>query len=140
MRAGATKAKVLAEYERLKPSLGGSAADGAPPPVDSVHKTMQLWKTGERARVDGWLEARGSWRHELFARVVQARIELAQAGSEERAIPESVQNRLRARAGPAAPQSQPPLQGFPCGADCDIVAPRPAGAGAWTGTGNALPV
>ena len=113
MPAGATKAKVLAEYERLKPKIDGPALDGAPPPVDSVHKTMPLWKTGERARVDGWLEARGLWRHELFARVVQAPIELAQAGSEERAIPESVQNRLRARAGPAAPQSQPPLQGLP---------------------------
>ena len=55
-----TKAKVLAEYERLKPSLGGSAADDAPSPLtDSVHKTKQLLKTGERARVDGWLEARG---------------------------------------------------------------------------------
>ena len=54
-----TKAKALAEYERLKPGLGGPAADGAPPPVDSVHMTMQLWKTGERARVDGWMKARG---------------------------------------------------------------------------------
>ena len=101
---------------------------------------MQLWKTGERGRVDGWLEARGLWRHELFARVVQSPIELAEAGLEERAIPESVQNRLRARVGPPAPQSQLPLQGFPRGADCDIVTLRPAGAGAWTGTGNALRV
>ena len=38
-----TKAKVLAEYERLKPGFGEPAADGVlPPPVDSVHKTMQL--------------------------------------------------------------------------------------------------
>ena len=102
---------------RLKPwrrrsarGLGEPAASGAPPPlIDSVHKTMQLWKTGERVRVDGWLEARGLWRHELFARVVQALIELAEAGSEERAVLESVQNHLRARAGLPAPQSQLPL-------------------------------
>ena len=129
MRTGATKAKVLAEYERLKPGLDGPAADGTlPPPVDSVHKTKQLWKTGERIWVDGWLEARGSWRHEPFARVVQAPFEPAGAGSEERSIPESVQNHLRARSGPLAPQSQLPLQGFPRGADCDTVTPCPAGA------------
>ena len=45
--------------------------------------------------MDGWLEARGLWRHELFARVVQALIELAEAGSEERALLESIQNHLR---------------------------------------------
>ena len=66
---------------------------------------MQLWKTGERSRVDGYLEARGLWRHELFARVVQALIELAEAGSEERALLESIQNHLRTgRRGQPAPQ------------------------------------
>ena len=65
---------------------------------------MQLWKTGEQSRVDGYLEARGLWRHELFARVTQALIELAEAGSEERAVVERIQNHLRARSGVPAPQ------------------------------------
>ena len=65
---------------------------------------MQLWKTGEQSRVDAYLEARGLWRHELFARVAQALIELAEAGSEERAVLESIQNHLRARSGEPAPQ------------------------------------
>ena len=52
-----------------------------------------------------YLEARGLWRHELFARVVQALIELAEAGSEERALLESIQNHLRTgRSGQPAPQ------------------------------------
>ena len=116
-RGGAEDGRAAGGRARLKPwgrrrvrGLGEPAASGAPPPlIDSVHKTMQLWKTGERIRVDGWLEARGLRRRELFARVVQALIELAEAGSEERAILESVQNHLRARAGPPAPQSQLPL-------------------------------
>ena len=64
---------------------------------------MQLWKTGELSRVDGYLDARGLWRHELFARVVQALIELAEAGSEERALLESIQNHLRGSSGTLAP-------------------------------------
>ena len=70
---------------------------------------MQLWKAGDRVRVDAWLEARGLWRHDLFARVVQALTELAEAGSEERAILEPVQNHLRTRDGLPAPQSTLPL-------------------------------
>ena len=101
---------------RLKPwnrrrarGLGEPAADGAAPPlVDCVHALMHRWKTGEQSRVDAYLEARGLWRHELFARVVQALIELADAGSDERATLESIQNHLRARDGAPA-LHQPPL-------------------------------
>ena len=100
---------------RLKPwgrrrarDLGEPAADGAPPPlVDCLHRTMQLWKTGEQRRVDAFLEARGLWRHELFARVTQAIVELAERGSEERALLESIQNHLRTGGGampPVAPR------------------------------------
>ncbi len=65
---------------------------------------MQLWKGGEQGRVDAYLEERGLWRHELFARVVQALIELAGAGSEERALLESIQNHLRRGGGGGAAQ------------------------------------
>ena len=66
---------------------------------------MQLWKTGEQRRVDAYLEARGLWRHELFARVTQAVVELAERGSDERALLESIQNHLRT--GGAAPAAAP---------------------------------
>ena len=98
---------------RLKPwsrrrarDLGEPRADGSPPPlIDCVHKLMQLWKTGEQTRVDAWLEARGLWRHELFARVVQAIIELAERGSDERAVLESIQNHLRTHGGTPLPRA-----------------------------------
>ena len=95
---------------RLKPwnrrrsrGLGEPAADGEPPAlIDCVHRLMQLWRTGEQGRVDRYLASRGLWRHELFARVVQAVIELAAEGSEERSILESLQNHLQG-SGAAAP-------------------------------------
>ena len=67
---------------------------------------MQLWKTGEQSRVDAYLNIRGLWRHDLFAKLVQALIELAPANSEERATLEYIQNHLRTRApglGPYQP-------------------------------------
>ena len=97
---------------RLKPwdrrrsrSLGEPSGSGAAPAlIDCLHRLMQLWKTGEQSRVDGYLEARGLWNNPLFARVAQAVLELSDPGSEERAVLESVQNHLGARGGPAAPR------------------------------------
>ncbi len=103
--AGGGEARLKPWRRRAARDLGEPAADGAPPPlIDRIHRTMQLWKGGEQSRVDAYLEARGLWRHELFARVVQAVTELAEAGSEERAMLESIQNHLRAR-GAAAPRA-----------------------------------
>ena len=99
---------------RLKPwkrrrsrGLGEPSADGEPPAlIDCVHRLMQLWKTGEQGRVDRYLADRGLWRHELFARVVQAIIELAAEGSEERSILESIQNHLQGQHAHAAAPRQ----------------------------------
>ena len=109
-RAGGGEARLKPWHRRTARDLGDPAADGTPPPlIDRVHRTMRLWKAGERSRVDAWLEARGLWRHELFARVTQALIELAEAGSEERAMLESIQNHLRTRGGAAVPQANLPF-------------------------------
>ena len=92
---------------RVAKDLGEPTTDGKVPPlIDCVHKLMRLWKTGEQSRVDAYLESRGLWRHELFARVVQALIELAEAGSEERATLEYIQNHLAAQGGAPAPRQQ----------------------------------
>ena len=83
--------------------LGEPASDGAPPAlIDCLHKLMHLWKTGEQTHVDRYLEQRGLWRHELFAHVTQAVIELSERESEERATLESIQNHLRGSAEPLA--------------------------------------
>ena len=99
------EARLKPWYQRRSRDLGEPGTDGSPPPlIDCVHKLMQLWKTGEQSRVDGYLEGRGLWHHELFARVVQALIELADGGSEERATLESIQNHVRTRGGTRAPR------------------------------------
>ena len=74
------------------------------PLIDCVRKLPQLWKTGQQSRVDAYLEARGLWRHELFARVGQAVVELAERGSKGRTILESMQNHIGARGGVPAPR------------------------------------
>ena len=58
---------------------------------------MHLWR--DEAKVNDYLEDRGLKRHALFARLLQALIELADAGSEERAILESMSNHVAARSG-----------------------------------------
>ncbi len=103
----ASEARLKPWNRRRSRDLGEPSADGAPPPlIDSVHRLMQLWKTGEQSRVDRYLAERGLWRHELFARVVQAVIELAAEGSDERAILESIQNHLQSRGAAASGPSQ----------------------------------
>ena len=95
---------------RTARSLGHAAPDGRPPPlIDQAHRLMHLWRAGEEARVNDYLDDRGLKRHALFARLLQALIELADAGSDERAILESLSNHVAARAG-LAPPRQPKLQ------------------------------
>ena len=94
---GGGEVRLKAWNLRRGQSLGEPSSDGTPPPlIDCLHKLMQLWKAGDRRRVDGYLEQRGLSRHELFARLTQAVLELAESGSEERSILESIQNHLRA--------------------------------------------
>ena len=94
--ASGGEVRLKAWNRRRGQSLGEPSSDGAPPPlIDCLHKLMQLWKAGDRRRVDGYLERRGLWRHELFARFTQAVLELAEGSSEERSILESIQNHLR---------------------------------------------
>ena len=64
---------------------------------------MRLWKTGEQSRVDGYLEAQGLWRNDLFKQVVQV-LELAKPGADERATLECVQNHLAGDGGVVARQ------------------------------------
>ena len=94
---------------RTARSLGDPAPDGRPPPlIDQAHRLMHLWRAGEEARVNDYLDDRGLKRHALFARLLQALIELADAGSDERAILESLSNHVAARGG-LAPPRQPKL-------------------------------
>ena len=66
---------------------------------------MHLWKAGEIAEVEEYLDGRGLRRSPLFHQLLQALIELAGAGSEERSLLESISNHVAAR-GPVAERKQ----------------------------------
>lgn len=99
---------------RLKPwnkrqgrELGERAADGGPPPlIDCAHRLMQLWQAGEQNAVDSYLAQHGLWDREIFARILQAVIELAERRSEERATLERIQNHIQGRKRVFGPMPQ----------------------------------
>ena len=79
------------------------------PLIDQAHRLMHLWRAGDEAKVNDYLDTRGLKRNALFVQLLQALIELAPAGSEERAILESLSNHIAARGG-IAPSRQAALQ------------------------------
>ncbi len=81
---------------------GGTGRDAGftVPPIDQVH----LWRAGDLVRVDEYLDGRGLRRNALFHQLLQALIELAPAGNEERSLLESISNHISAR--PAAAEDR----------------------------------
>ena len=73
------------------------------PLIDQVHKLMHLWRAGDQVKVDDYLDTRGLQRNALFNQILQALIELADAGSDERSILEALSNHVAARGGVQAP-------------------------------------
>ena len=108
---GASSSVALKPWRRrTAKSVGYEASDGRPPPlIDQVHRLMHLWRAGDETKVNDYLDDRGLKHHALFARLLQALIELADARSEERAILESLSNHIAARGG-VIPARQARLQ------------------------------
>jgi len=99
------KVKLKAWHQRRGKALGLEAPGGRPVPlIDQAHRLMHLWRAGDQAKVDDYLDARGLKRHALFSHLLQALIELAAVGSEERSILESLSNHIAARGGITAPR------------------------------------
>ena len=102
---GGGKVKLLPWTRRKAKWLGYEGSGGRPVPlIDRAHRLMHLWRAGDEARVNSYIDDNGLARHALFARLLQALIELAPAGSEERAILESLSNHTAARAGIVPPR------------------------------------
>ena len=95
-----SKVKLKPWSRRTAKSLGGPMSDGRPAPlIDQAHRLMHLWRAGDEVKVNDYLDDRGLKRHALFARLLQALIELAPASSEERSLLESLSNHIAARSG-----------------------------------------
>ena len=103
---GGAKVKLKPWQRRTGRNLGLQDAGGRPAPlIDQVHKLMQLWRGGDQGKVNGYLDERGLQRNALFAQILQALIELAEAGSEERSILEALSNHVENR-GSVSPSRQ----------------------------------
>ena len=105
--ASGAKVKLLPWTRRKARWLGFEGPGGHPVPlIDRAHRLMHLWRGGEEGKVNVYIDDHGLGRHALFARVLQALIELSSAGSDERAILESLSNHIAARAGLAPPRQR----------------------------------
>ena len=105
--SGGTKVKLKPYNRRQGRNLGLGAPGGRPAPlIDQVHKLMHLWRAGDQVKVDDYLDTRGLQRNALFNQLLQALIELAAAGSDERAILEALSNHAAARDDVQAPRQR----------------------------------
>ena len=88
----------LRPWHQRKRKTMGYDAEGRPAPlIDQVHRLMHLWKAGDVVKVDDYLDARGLRKNALFLQLLQALIELAGEGTDERVILENLSNHLAAR-------------------------------------------
>ncbi|MFZ5897983.1 MAG: DUF1156 domain-containing protein [Bacillota bacterium] len=92
-----SKVRLKPWQKRLRKTLGLDTEGRPAPLIDQVHRLMHLWKAGDVAKVDEYLDQRGLRRHRLFHQLLQALIELAPPGSDERSLLESISNHITAR-------------------------------------------
>ena len=99
------KVRLKGWNRRTAKSLGYEGPGGRPIPlIDRVHRLMHLWRAGDEARVNDYLDGSGLTRDTLFAQLLQALIELAPAASEERSVLESLSNHIAFLGGRSAPR------------------------------------
>ncbi|MBI4317405.1 MAG: DUF1156 domain-containing protein [Chloroflexi bacterium] len=107
-----SKVRLKPWSQRKRRDMGYEVATGRPVPlIDQGHRLMFLWKAGDVGEVSNYLDVRGLRRSALFHQLLQALIELAPAGSDERSLLESISNYIGAR-GTAAEKQQPRLAGL----------------------------
>ena len=95
---GGAKVKLKPWNRRTGRNLGVEGPGRGPVPlIDQVHKLMQLWRGGDQGKVNSYIDERGLQRNALFAQILQALIELADARSEERSILEALSNHVKDR-------------------------------------------
>ena len=105
-----SKVRLRPWNKRTRKSIGYDS-DGRPAPlIDQIHRLMHLWKAGDSVKVDDYLETRGLRRNAVFHQVLQALIELAERGSEERSLLEALSNYVGARG--ATRDAEPELPGL----------------------------
>jgi putative DNA methylase len=85
--------------QRRRAGFGATPTNGVSvvPMVDKVHRLMHLWVDGDVHQVNAYIDEHGVRRSDTFHHVLQALIELADEGSDERSVLERISNHLQAR-------------------------------------------
>lgn len=91
------KVRLKAWDHRRRKSMGYDAEGRPAPLVDQVHRLMHLWRAGDASKVDEYLDTRALRKNQLFHQLLQALIELAVEGTDERALLESISNHVSPR-------------------------------------------
>jgi hypothetical protein len=100
----------LKQWTQRRRRDGGADADGRSNPlIDQAHRLMHLWKAGDIAKVDEYIDLRGLRQSRVFGHLLQALIELSTSNNDERTILESLSNHIVAR-GSAYEDMQLPLE------------------------------
>jgi hypothetical protein len=107
------KARMDAAQGRLFEEGGEKPRTRIIPLIDQIHRLMHLWKAGDVVKVDEYLNSKSLRTNALFPPVLQAVIEMADVGSEERSIVESLSNHVQGRSVRAAYQAELPGAGSP---------------------------
>jgi len=110
---GAGSIVKLRPWHQRKRKTMGFDTEGHPAPlIDQVHRLMHLWKMGDVAKVDDYLDSRGLRKNALFLHLLQALIELSRRDQQrdEVVILENISNHLQARG--VAPARSVTLPGF----------------------------
>ena len=97
VQGSGSKVKLKPWQQRRSRSLGEGAGGRTVLLIDQVHRLMHLWKTGEVVKVNEYLDARALRQSKVFHQLLQALIELAPQGSEERSLLEKMSNHVAAR-------------------------------------------
>ena len=99
-------------HQRKRKAMGFDTEGHPAPLIDQVHRLMHLWKTGDVAKVDDYLDSRGLRKDNLFLHLLQALIELSRRDEQrdELVILENLSNHFQARG--VAPTRSVTLPGF----------------------------
>jgi hypothetical protein len=99
-------------HQRKRKPMGFDTEGHPAPLIDQVHRLMHLWKAGDVAKVDDYLDSRGLRKNALFLHLLQALIELSRRDEQrdEVVILENLSNHLQARG--VAPTRSVTLPGF----------------------------
>jgi putative DNA methylase len=97
-------ARLRTWQQRRSRSLGYDAPEGkAVPLIDRLHRIMLLWSDGDVAKVDAYLDDHALRKNELFKRMLQSLIELAETSDRsEKTLLEKISNHIGIKAATRA--------------------------------------